>query len=80
MVSGMNRQVSFPTVMMWSFVSLPLAVVVEGLAELDVKNEIKIEEGGMEIEEYVSLEEELAPKTCTTNWKRIRKVVKALII
>ena len=80
MVSGMNRQVSFPTVMMWSFVSLPLAVVVEGLAELDIKGEIKIKKGGMEIEKYVSSEEELTPKTCVTNWKRVRKVVKALVI
>jgi len=44
------------------------AVVTEGLAELDVKEgEIKIEEGGIEIKEYISLEEELVPKTCATN-------------
>ena len=70
MVSGMKRQVSFPTVTTWSFVSSPLAAVAEGLAELDV------EEGGMEIEEYVS-SEELAPETCATNWTRVRKIVKA---
>jgi hypothetical protein len=79
MVSGMNRQVSFPTVTTWSFVSLPSAALAEGLAELDVEEgEIEIEEGGMEIEEYVSSEEELAPETCATNWTRVRKVVKAL--
>ena len=80
MVSRMNCQVSFPIMTMWSFVSLPSAVVAEGLAELDVKSEIKIEEGGMEIKKYVSLEEELAPETCTTNWKRVKKVIKALVI
>jgi len=60
MVSGLNRQVNFPTVTTWSFVSLPFAAVAEGLAELDV------EEGGMEIKEYVS-SEELTPETCATN-------------
>ena len=44
---------------------------MEGLAELDVK-------GGMEIKEYISEEEELAPETCTINWTKIRKVIKAL--
>ena len=51
--------------------SLPLVAVAEGLAELDV------EEGRMEIKEYVSLEE-LLPKTYATNWTKVRKVVKAL--
>jgi len=68
MVSGTNRQVSFPTVTTWSFVSLPLAAVVEGLTKLDVKEgEIEIKEGRMEIKEYISLEEELVPKTYITN-------------
>jgi len=44
------------------------AAPIEGLAELDVKEgEIEIKEGEIEIEEYTSLEEELIPKTCTTN-------------
>jgi hypothetical protein len=35
-----------------------LVVVAEGLAELNIEEgEIKIKEGGMEIKEYVSLEE-----------------------
>jgi len=61
MVSGINRQVSFLTVITWSFVSLLLVIVTEVLAKLDAK------EGGMEIEEYVFLEEELIPKTYVTN-------------
>ena len=45
---------------------LPLAVVTEGLAKFGVKEgEIKIK-GGMEIKEYVSLEE-LIPKTYAIN-------------
>ena len=50
---------------------MPLAVVTEGLAKLDV------EKGKIEIKEYISLEE-LLLKTYTTNWIRVRKVVKAL--
>jgi len=47
---------------------LLLAVVTEGLTELDIKeDEIKIKEGGMEIKEYISLEKELVPKTYVTN-------------
>lgn len=79
MVSGLNRQVNFPTVTTWSFVSFQFAAVAEGLTELDVEeSEIEIEAGGMEIEEYVSSEEELTPETCVTNWTRVRKVVKGL--
>ena len=56
---------------------LPLVVVAEGLTKLSVKEgKIKIK-GGMEIKEYISLEE-LIPKTYVTNWIRVRKVVKAL--
>jgi len=59
--------------------SLLLAVPIEGLAELDIKEgEIEIKEGGMEIKEYVSLKEELIPKTYVINWIKIRKVIKAL--
>ena len=53
---------------MWSFVSLSLAAAVEGFAELNIKKgEIEIEEGGMEIKEYIFLEKELAPKTYVIN-------------
>jgi len=41
--------------------SLLLAVVVEVLTELNAK------EGGMEIEEYISLEEKLIFETCVIN-------------
>jgi len=61
MVSEINCQVSFPTVIIWSFILLLLAVVIEILAELDA------EEGGIEIKEYVSLEEELISETCVIN-------------
>ena len=45
---------------------LPLAVVAEGLAKLGVEEgKIKIK-GGIEIKEYLSLEE-LIPKTYATN-------------
>jgi len=45
---------------------LPLAAVAEGVTELSIKEgEIKIK-GGMEIKEYLSLEE-LIPKTYVTN-------------
>ena len=57
---------------MWSFILLLLIVVIEGLAKLNIKK------GEMEIEEYVSLEEELVPKIYVINWVRVRKVVKAL--
>jgi len=52
--------------------SLLLVTVMEVLAELNAK------EGGMEIEEYVSLEEELVPKAYVINWIRVKKVIKAL--
>ena len=61
MVSKINRQVSFLTMMTWSFILLLLAVVIEVLAKLDAK------EGGMEIEEYVFLEEELILKAYVIN-------------
>jgi len=48
------------------------AAVIEVLTKLDA------EEGGMEIEEYISLEEELVPKACVINWIKVRKVIKAL--
>ncbi len=55
--------------------SLSFAAVAEGLAKLDVEeSEIKLKEGGMEVEEYDSSEEELAPETCATNWTTVRKV------
>ena len=58
MVSSINRHISFPTVITWSFILLPSVAVAEGLAELNVKEgKIKIKEGGMEIKEYISLEE-----------------------
>jgi hypothetical protein len=64
----MNCQVSFPTVITWSFISLPSAALAEGLAKLDIKEgEIEIKEGGIEIKEYVSEVEELVPKTYITN-------------
>ena len=54
-------------------------LVAEGLTKLNIKEgEIEIKEGRMEIKEYISLKEELVPKTYTTNWTRVRKVVKAL--
>ena len=57
-MSSINRHVSFPTVTTWSFILLLSVVVAEGLAKLDIKEgEIKIKEGGMEIKEYISLEE-----------------------
>jgi hypothetical protein len=47
---------------------LPSATVIEGLAKLDIKEgKIKIKEGRMEIKEYISLEEELIPKTYIIN-------------
>jgi len=49
-----------------------LAIIVEVLTELNA------EEGGMEIEEYISLEEELVFETYVINWTRVRKVIKAL--
>ena len=61
MVSKINRQVSFLTVMTWSFVSLLSAIVIEVLTKLDA------EEGGIEIKEYVSLEEELVFKAYIIN-------------
>jgi hypothetical protein len=48
------------------------AVAAKGLAELNIKK------SGMEIKEYISLKKELVPKTYTTNWVKVRKVVKAL--
>ena len=79
MVSSINCQVSFPTVMMWSFVLLSSAAAAEGFAELDIKEgEIEIKKSGMEIKEYISLKKELAPKTYIINWVSVRKVVKAL--
>ena len=58
---------------------LPLIIIIERLTKLDVKEgEIEIKEGGMEIKEYVSLKEELIPKTYVINWIKIRKVIKAL--
>ena len=70
-VSRINCQVSFLTIIIWSFVLLLLAVVVKGLAKFDVEGEIRIKE-------YISLKEELIPKTYMTNWTRVRKVVKTL--
>ena len=58
---------------------LLLEIVIKGLAELNVKKgEIEIKESGMEIKEYISLEEELVFKTCIINWIKVKKVVKAL--
>jgi hypothetical protein len=46
---------------------LLLVTVVEGLAKLNVREDkIKIKEGGIEIKEYISLEE-LVPKTYMIN-------------
>ena len=80
MVSRMNCQVSFPTITTWSFVLLPLTVVTEGLVKLNIKSKIKIKKSGMEIKKYFFSKEELTPKTCAINWKRVKKVIKALVI
>jgi len=61
MVSRINHQVSFPTVTTWSFVSLLSVIVIEVLIKLNAK------EGGMEIKEYIFLEEEFIPKACIIN-------------
>jgi len=61
MVSRINHQVSFLTVITWSFVLLLLAAVTEVLAKLNAK------EDRMEIEEYISLKEELVLKACVIN-------------
>jgi len=46
---------------MWSFILLLLVIVIEVLTKLDA------EEGGIEIKEYVSLEEELISKAYVIN-------------
>jgi len=51
---------------------LLLTAVIKGLAKLNIKK------GKMEIKEYISLKEELIPKTYAINWVRVRKVIKAL--
>ena len=66
-VSRINRQVSFPTVTIQSFVSLLSVAVIEGLAEV-VKELAKFNiEGEIKIKKYISLGEELIPKTYITN-------------
>lgn len=60
-VSRINRQVSFPTITTWSFVSLPSVTVAERLAKLNIK------ENKIKIKKYIFLKEELAPKTYITN-------------
>ena len=60
-MSKINHQVSFPTITTWSFILLLSATVIKVLTKLNAK------EGGIEIKEYVSLEEELIIKAYIIN-------------